>query len=94
MKVKKLLAAIAILFTAIAGYAQVGPQQILFTNASVFDGFAPGLIEGANVLVEGNVITQVSTGTIDAPNAKVIDATGKAKSVRLESLTVGNIGSI
>ncbi len=57
--------------------AQDGPQQILFTNASVFDGFAPDLIEGANVLVEGNVITQVSTGSIDAPDAKVIDATGK-----------------
>jgi len=58
-------------------FAQDGPQQILFTNASVFDGFAPDLIDGANVLVEGNVITQVSTDTIDAPNAKVIDATGK-----------------
>jgi imidazolonepropionase-like amidohydrolase len=78
MKVKKLLAAIAILLsTAIAGYAQDGPQQILFTNASIFNGFDPDLIEGANVLVEGNVITQVSTDVIDAPNAKVIDATGK-----------------
>jgi len=53
------------------------PNRILFTNASVFDGFAPSLIEGANVLVEGNVITQVSTSKIDAPNAQVIDATGK-----------------
>ena len=51
--------------------------QVLFTNASVFDGFAEDLIEGANVLVEGNVITQVSTKAIDAPNATVIDATGK-----------------
>ncbi len=56
---------------------QPEPEQILFTNASVFDGFAPDLIEGANVLVEGNVITRVSTSAIDAPNAKVIDATGK-----------------
>jgi imidazolonepropionase-like amidohydrolase len=51
--------------------------QVLFANASVFDGFAEDLIEGANVLVEGNVITQVSTKAIDAPNATVIDATGK-----------------
>jgi hypothetical protein len=42
----------------------MAPQQILFTNASVFDGFAPDLIEGANVLVEDNVITQVSTDAI------------------------------
>ena len=52
-------------------------EQILITNVSVFDGSAPDLIEGANVLVEGNVITQVSTDSIDAPNARVIDATGK-----------------
>ncbi len=58
-------------------FAEEGPQQILFTNASVFDGFGPDLIQDANVLVEGNVITQVSTDAIDAPNAKVIDASGK-----------------
>lgn len=53
------------------------PKQTLITNVSIFDGFAPGLIEGANVLVEDNVITQVSIDPIDAPTAKVIDATGK-----------------
>ena len=53
------------------------PAQVLFTNASVFDGFSPNLIKGANVLVEDNVITQVSTKAIKAPDAKVIDATGK-----------------
>ena len=57
--------------------AEESPKQILFTNANVFDGFSESLIEGANVLVEGNVITQVSTDAIDAPNATVIDATGK-----------------
>ncbi len=41
------------------------PPPILFTNVNVFDGFAPELIEGANVLVEGNVITQVSTDPIE-----------------------------
>ena len=51
--------------------------QILFTNVKYFDGFAPKLIESSNVLVENNVITQVSTKKIDAPNAKVIDASGK-----------------
>jgi len=59
-------------------WAEDGPaQQILFTNADVFDGFSPTLIEGANVLVEGNVITQVSTAPIEAPDAFVVDASGK-----------------
>lgn len=53
------------------------PPPILFTNANVFDGFSPDLIEGANVLVEGNVITQVSTDPIDAPDAFVVDVEGK-----------------
>ncbi|WP_425045218.1 amidohydrolase family protein [Primorskyibacter sp. S87] len=53
------------------------PPPILFTNVNVFDGFGPELIEGANVLVEGNVITQVSTETIEAEGAFVIDASGK-----------------
>ncbi|WP_209599465.1 amidohydrolase family protein [Ruegeria sp. HKCCSP351] len=53
------------------------PPPILFTNANVFDGFSPDLIEGANVLVEGNAITQVSTDPIDAPNAFVVDVGGK-----------------
>lgn len=53
------------------------PPPILFTNANVFDGFSPDLIMGANVLVEGNAITQVSTDPIDAPGAFVVDVSGK-----------------
>jgi hypothetical protein len=54
MKVKILFAATTIMVsTALVGYAQDGPQQILYTNASVFDGFAPDLIEGVNVLEAG-----------------------------------------
>lgn len=53
------------------------PAQVLFTNVDVFDGFNPNLIENANVLIEGNVITRVSTTPIDAPDAFVVDAAGK-----------------
>ncbi|MGI9432402.1 MAG: amidohydrolase family protein [Myxococcota bacterium] len=53
------------------------PQQILFTNANVFDGFSPTLQPNTNVLVEGNVITQVSSAPIDAPGAFVVDAAGR-----------------
>ena len=70
-----LLVGLALSVTSAA--EEKAPQQVLFTNASVFDGFSPKLTEGANVLVEGNVITQVSTAPIDAPKAFVVDATGK-----------------
>lgn len=53
------------------------PPPILFTNVDVFDGFSPDLIMDANVLVEGNVITQVSTDPIAAEGAFVVDGTGK-----------------
>jgi imidazolonepropionase-like amidohydrolase len=62
---------------SLSSFAQGAPQSVLFTNATVFDGFAPDLTEGTNVLIEGNVITQVSTEDIEAPDAVVIDATGK-----------------
>lgn len=65
---------------AATAYAQEeadAPPPILFTNVDVFDGFSPDLIEGANVLVEGNVITQVSTDPIEAEGAFVVDGTGK-----------------
>ena len=53
------------------------PPPILFTNVNVFDGFSPELIEGANVLVEGNVITKVSTDPIKVEGAFEVDGTGK-----------------
>ncbi|MEP1929745.1 MAG: amidohydrolase family protein, partial [Roseibium sp.] len=72
------VASFVLTFAPSVGVAQgEKPVQILFENANVFDGFSPDLIEGANVLVEGNVITQVSTDAIQAPDAFVVDASGK-----------------
>jgi imidazolonepropionase-like amidohydrolase len=62
---------------ALAQDQDQAPPPILFTNVDVFDGFGPGLIENANVLVEGNVITQVSTDPIEIEGAFVVDGTGK-----------------
>lgn len=73
----RLVCTVALSFTAVTANAQGAPDTILFTNATVFDGFNPELIEGANVLVEGNVITEVSTDEILTKGAKVVDATGK-----------------
>jgi imidazolonepropionase-like amidohydrolase len=51
--------------------------QVLFTNVNVFDGTNEKLIENANVLVEGNLIKQVSTDAIEAEGATVIDGGGR-----------------
>lgn len=51
--------------------------KILFTNVNVFDGEHEKLINNANVLVEGNLIKQVSTKAISADGATVIDGGGR-----------------
>lgn len=56
--------------------AQDEPTLTLFTNVHVFDGLNEARIENASVLVEGNLIKAVSTETIDAPGATVIDGGG------------------
>ena len=53
------------------------PRHILITNVDVFDGFADSLQQDRNVLVEGNMVKQVSSSAISAPGATVIDGTGK-----------------
>ncbi len=51
--------------------------QTLFTNVYVFDGVHEKRIEHANVLVEGNLIKQISTKKIAANGATVIDGGGR-----------------
>ncbi|MGI9364051.1 MAG: amidohydrolase family protein [Rhizobiaceae bacterium] len=51
--------------------------QTLFVNVHVFDGVSEKRLENASVLVEGNLIKQVSASAIDAPNASVIDGDGR-----------------
>jgi len=52
-------------------------SQVLFTDVTVFDGANEQLIANANVLIEGNLIKQVSTTTISADGATVIDGKGR-----------------
>ncbi|MBY6016865.1 amidohydrolase family protein [Halomonas denitrificans] len=52
------------------------PQQVLFTNVNVFDGVNDKLVRNAQVLVEGNLIKTVSTGSLSAAGATVIDGGG------------------
>jgi len=72
-------AAAAVLVAGLAApaYAQDAPSQTLITNVNVFDGVNEALIESANVLVEGNLIKQVSTDPISADGATVIDGGGR-----------------
>jgi imidazolonepropionase-like amidohydrolase len=51
--------------------------SILLTNARVFDGVSGDCSEGTQVLVEGGVIREVSSGTIKAEDAQLIDVGGR-----------------
>jgi len=56
-----------------------GPARadILIKNVTLYDGTGKPAVAGANVLVKGNKIDQVSTAAINAGGATVIDGTGK-----------------
>src|SRR5262245_3052296 len=68
----------ALMFAAPAFAQQSAPKpQTLFTNVHVFDGVNEKRIENANLLIEGNLIKQISTAKIDAPGATVINGGGR-----------------
>ena len=50
---------------------------VLFTNVNVFDGVNEALIENANVVVTGNLITAVSTEPLAVAGGRVIDGGGR-----------------
>ncbi len=52
-------------------------SQVLFENATVFDGLSPETPDGMFVLVEGNRIREVSDRPIRADGADRIDCSGK-----------------
>jgi len=56
----------------LAAEANAKPKT-LFTNVNVLAGKSEKLMANANVLVEGNLIKQVSQEAIDAAGAAVID---------------------
>ena len=51
--------------------------QLLFKNARIFDGHDADCPEGMSVLVEGDLIREVSGKPISAPNARVLDVAGR-----------------
>ncbi|MGV2975835.1 amidohydrolase family protein [Roseibium alexandrii] len=67
-------------FACLVGF-QVGAQETvtrnLITNVHVFDGVNETRIENANVLIEGNLIAEVSSEPIAVDGAAVIDGEGR-----------------
>jgi len=57
--------------------AQEPDGPILFTNVNVFDGVNEALIENANVVVTGNMITAVSKEPLAVAGGRVIDGGGR-----------------
>jgi imidazolonepropionase-like amidohydrolase len=72
-----LLAACCITVPASLAAQEEAPPQVLITNVNVWDGTSEGLLDGLDVLVTGNIITQVA-GDISPPSgATVIDGGGR-----------------
>jgi len=65
----------AIAFSSLVMAQDEAPKQTLFTNVNVFDGVNEERMTG-NVLVQGNLIKQISAEPIGAPDATVIDGGG------------------
>ena len=75
---KRFLAASAFALAASAAGAQDDPAgPIAITNVNVFDGLNEALIEGANVVIKGNLISQISTEDIAVAGGRVIDGGGR-----------------
>ena len=66
-----------IMVSSFAIAQEEAPKQVLFTNVNVFDGHSDELAENMNVLVENNLIKQISDDTISAPDATVIEGGGR-----------------
>jgi imidazolonepropionase-like amidohydrolase len=65
----------AIIFSPLAIAQDSAPKQTLFTNVQIFDGVNEERTTG-NVLVESNLIKQVSEEPISAPGATMVDGGG------------------
>jgi len=78
MSVFKQAAIPPVVFAFISSHALAQEQApILFTNVNVFDGVNEQLIENANVVVTGNLITAVSTEDLAVAGGQIIDGGGR-----------------
>jgi imidazolonepropionase-like amidohydrolase len=70
-------ASIALISSASWAAEDVPPAKTLIRNVNIFDGVNDGLAEGMSVMIEGNLIKEISAETIDADGATVIDGGGR-----------------
>lgn len=76
MKLPRLLLSFLMLL-CITLNAQESKKTILISNANIFDGVNEKLHENTDVLIENNLIKQISKGIKAPKGAEVIDAQGK-----------------
>lgn len=76
-KILGCLTALALAVGSPALSAQDEAEVTLFTNVNVFDGKNKQLIENANVVVTGKLISQVSKEPLAVAGGKVIDGKGR-----------------
>jgi imidazolonepropionase-like amidohydrolase len=69
--------ALFLIFATTLAAATEQPQQILINNVHIFDGVNEARLENANILIEGNLIKQISTDAITANSAEIIDGGGR-----------------
>ena len=75
---RKTLISSAFVLAASAAGAQDDPAgPILITNVNVFDGVNEALIENANVVIDGNLISQITTEDVAVAGGQVIDGGGR-----------------
>lgn len=61
----------------VIGEAAVADDAILFRNVRIFDGNSPELSEASNVLIEGNLISEISVDPIEVgADVTIIDGDG------------------
>jgi len=72
-----LLYSVVILSSTVFGAEEEAPKQTLIKNVSVFDGNTEKVGKGINVLIEGNLIKDISASAIQTSSgATIIDGTG------------------
>lgn len=67
----------AVLSLQVSAAETEAPPQTLFQNVSVFNGTENKLYENHHVLIEGNLIKEISAQSIEAPGATVIEGDGR-----------------
>lgn len=73
-----IITAVMMSLSFLTSHSQEAEQTILITNAKIFDG-SENLVEGKDVLIQGNKIVQIAEGIVitQDSNSTIIDAGGR-----------------